>query len=142
MSSAETKVGLDRILDAYDAVHDGLAVDDLTRVRTAAIALEHEAERAADQAPAVLRDHLVAIGTHAKGLMTATTLLEARKTFGGLSRHTIALLDANPSLAAGRRVFECPMVADGFNRWIQTSPRVENPYFGTEMSSCGSLVGP
>ena len=54
-----------------------------------------------------------------------------------MSRHLLALLRAEDSLASGLHVFECPM-ADGYGRWVQPSADISNPYMGTRMPACGS----
>jgi len=60
----------------------------------------------------------------------------ARRPFGELSRELVELAGADPRLAAGLHIFKCPM-ADGFQKWFQPSPRLENPYMGQKMLECG-----
>ena len=63
-------------------------------------------------------------------------MAEARDAFGEISRHLIALISAEPELASGHHVFECPM-AKGYPKWVQQSESVSNPYLGQEMATCG-----
>ncbi|HYU16530.1 MAG TPA: FixH family protein, partial [Candidatus Acidoferrum sp.] len=70
----------------------------------------------------------------------ATSLDEARKQFGELGRLLTAVGGSDARLQTGWHVFQCPM-AKGFNRWFQRSPKLENPYMGQAMSTCGSEVG-
>lgn len=60
----------------------------------------------------------------------------ARGPFGELSRELVGLAGADPRLADGLHIFKCPM-ADGFQKWFQPSPRLENPYMGQKMLECG-----
>lgn len=66
----------------------------------------------------------------------AQGLDQAREAFGEVSRHLIALVSANPELAQGQYVFECPM-AKSYPKWVQASDTVSNPYMGPEMTTCG-----
>jgi hypothetical protein len=66
----------------------------------------------------------------------AEGLDQAREAFGEVSRHLIAILSADPDLAKGQHVFECPM-AKGYPKWVQQSEAVSNPYLGQEMATCG-----
>ena len=67
----------------------------------------------------------------------ATDLPRLRREFGDVSRHVVALLTAEASLARGLHVFECPM-AEGYGRWVQPSADISNPYMGTRMPACGT----
>jgi Cu(I)/Ag(I) efflux system membrane fusion protein len=63
-----------------------------------------------------------------------------REAFKTLSAKVIALVEATPpSAAVGETLYrmECPMI-DG--DWLQTTPEVANPFYGSEMKQCGSLV--
>ncbi|HMR10597.1 MAG TPA: FixH family protein, partial [Polyangiaceae bacterium] len=60
----------------------------------------------------------------------------AHKPFGELSRELVALAGADPRLSEGLHIFKCPM-AEGFQKWFQPSPRLENPYMGQKMPECG-----
>lgn len=70
-----------------------------------------------------------------------------RELFGALGEKVIALVGAVPpssSVAATLYVMHCPM-APGKERgargdWLQTSPDIANPFFATEMKTCGSRV--
>ena len=66
----------------------------------------------------------------------AEGLDQVREAFGEISQHLIALLSADPDLAKGRYVFECPM-AKSYPKWVQQSETVSNPYMGPEMATCG-----
>ena len=70
-------------------------------------------------------------------LASSRQLDQARVRFAGLSEALIALAAVDPRLQEGFHVFSCPMV-EGFNKWLQRSPQLDNPYMGTRMPACGS----
>ncbi len=54
-------------------------------------------------------------------------------------RAVVALLTADPELARGKHLFECPM-ATGYKKWVQTSEEISNPYMGKAMPACGAAA--
>lgn len=63
-----------------------------------------------------------------------------REEFKTLSAKVIALVEATPLSAAVAEtlyVMECPMIG---GEWLQTTPEVANPFYGSEMKQCGSVV--
>jgi hypothetical protein len=58
--------------------------------------------------------------------------------FGELSKAVLSLLVANPNLAKGRVVVECPMTST-YKKWLQTDEKVRNPYYGSTMVECGTV---
>jgi Cu(I)/Ag(I) efflux system membrane fusion protein len=129
-------------LTRYEALRAALADD-----RGAGLAVELEALRPAVEA--LVADKAAGAADLRKGLdgwMAAATkgggavdLKAARLAFGELSRGLVAVIAADPALQAGRFLFECPMAA-GYQRWIQTSATMMNPYMGKRMLECGSPV--
>lgn len=99
-----------QFLAAYDKVHHALVADDLPGAKKAAAEL----------------------GTSGEELSKSNSLDEARTAFSKLS-------DRAEKLAAGRSgyyVMHYPMKKKD---WVQTSEKVENPYGGKEMLSCGEV---
>ena len=99
-----------QFLAAYDKVHHALVADDLAGAKKAAAEL----------------------GTSGAELSKSNSLDEARAAFSKLS-------DQAEKLAAGQSgyyVMHCPMKKKD---WVQTSEKVENPYGGKEMLSCGEV---
>ena len=99
-----------QFLAAYDKVHHALVADDLAGAKKAAAEL----------------------GTSGAELSKSNSLDEARAAFSKLS-------DQAEKLAAGQSgyyVMHCPMKNKD---WVQTSEKVENPYGGKEMLSCGEV---
>jgi len=67
----------------------------------------------------------------------ASNAEQARTHFGELSMYLVALAAADPRLAEGWSIYECPM-AEGFPKWFQRSRQLENPYMGQQMLECGA----
>ena len=126
---------------AYEDIRARLAGDSLDGVPAAARRLE-QALRAAAQnvkdAPEV-RGALESGASAAHELSERKALDTARLAFGKVSRALVELAGADRRLAGGRHVFECPMTKD-YNRWIQSSDKLENPYMGRKMLACGSAA--
>ena len=73
----------------------------------------------------------------AKRLGAAKTLEAARAAFGELSVALVAYSDkTNHTLPADLHIAYCPMVD---KPWVQQGKLIQNPYYGTEMISCGSI---
>lgn len=98
-------------LTAYTQAGNALAADDLTGAkRAAAGGLAGEPDGSA--------------------LANAADLAAARDAFGRLSVKAGTLAKGQP----GYHVFNCPMAKKD---WVQTSPKLANPYYGKEMLTCG-----
>jgi hypothetical protein len=118
------------IIDPYLAIQDGLAHDSIDNLRanagniaTAATALG---------APAMKID------TAAVQLASAGDLADAREKFGVLSEAIVAYKDGL-KLKAGDGVKQafCPMA---LKPWLQKGDAISNPYYGSEMPTCGSFT--
>jgi Cu(I)/Ag(I) efflux system membrane fusion protein len=119
-----------RALLARDAI-DGLE----PRAHAVAASLESAAAQLAEGAPELSEIALSGVAA-AHRLASSSDLDQARSEFAALSRAVVSLGTEEPRLAEGWHLFSCPMV-DGFNRWIQRSETLENPYMGTRMPRCG-----
>jgi Cu(I)/Ag(I) efflux system membrane fusion protein len=84
-----------------------------------------------------------ALAAAAKGLTDSTSgtvdLNAVRAAYGELQKVLVGVVAADGSLQPGRFLFECPM-AKGYQRWIQVSPQMANPYMGKRMLECGSTL--
>lgn len=112
--------------------HDGLAAparEVAHALRAARTALPADTSAVA----AVLADGVAA----AERLGDTHDLTAARAAFAELNRQLIAVAAADPRLQDGWHVFRCPM-ADGFEKWVQREPALENPYMGQSMLACGN----
>lgn len=109
-------------LDSYIAVADALVKDDLAAAKKAASALTD----------AATAEQQTDLAKQAAGIASSDSLDAAREHFKMASEEA-------EKLAAGKDgyyVFTCPMAkAD----WVQKTTKVQNPYMGSDMSSCGSL---
>jgi len=130
-------------LVAYEEARALLAQDRLDGLSPHAGRLVRSLERAGagvppGDAPRISRwlDEGVAA---ARALGAATGLEAARQAFGEVSRFLVALAGADPRLAEGWHVFECPMT-ETFPKWMQPSEELANPYMGPAMPSCGNAT--
>jgi membrane fusion protein, copper/silver efflux system len=125
-------------LAAYERMRASLAKDEVAAVSEDAAALAEAAGGAAASASDIHRGHLEALAAAAETMrdMPVEDSEAVRKAFGDVSRPLVAMLSADPKLAEGRHVFECPM-SQGYPKWVQVSPEIENPYMGTRMLACG-----
>ena len=126
---------MQRALDAYDRARDLLAKDRIEGVAT----YGHELAETLRAAAAALGDRAPPEFEHAahnaERLASATTLDDARKSFGEVSRFLIAVVTADSRLQTGWYRFDCSMAQDS---WLQRGIAVENPYMGTKMLACGT----
>jgi hypothetical protein len=125
-------------LGSYENIRASLVADD-GEIATEAERLATAADAAKAGAPAAHAADLDAIATESRRLaeLPSEDLDGARETFGEVSRHVVALLRREQSLAADLHVFVCPM-ASGFQKWVQPTDELSNPYMGSSMPQCGS----
>jgi len=125
---------------AYDSVRAALAKDSTAgiagRAQEIASALQAGTDALGDQSPDVV-ECLKQAAQVASRLAESKELVASRQLFSELSQYFVALAAADPRLQEGWHLFECPM-EKGFNKWLQRSPALENPYMGQQMLSCGS----
>ncbi|MCB9637249.1 MAG: efflux RND transporter periplasmic adaptor subunit [Sandaracinus sp.] len=126
-------------LRAYEQIRAMLAADTATGTRNASSRIATALDAAAAEAdlPSPLNEALSAGARAARDLPDAADVEPARACFGEVSRAFVAASEADPRLREGLHVFRCPM-AQGFQKWIQPSATLENPYMGTRMLQCGS----
>ena len=78
------------------------------------------------------------VAAAARELKSTTKLADARAAFGRLSEQLVAYID-NQKLSLDpkqARIAICPMVN---KPWLQKDGPIQNPYYGTEMPTCGSF---
>lgn len=131
----------EQVLASYENVRALLAKDEIAAIVTDTNSMQRAAEEAAALADTQGQSVLRAIAKAAKVLaaMDKGNADDVRKAYGEVSRHIVALLGAVPSLQQGRHAFRCPM-AQGYEKWVQTKPQMENPYMGRRMLQCGSAT--
>jgi hypothetical protein len=126
------------LTNAYLVAQAKLALDDFAGARAA-----FGSVRGAAQAPELavapeLRKRIDALAVDGGAALDIGRL---RVAFAGLSDALLAWFttQANP-LADPVSVAHCPMALDGKGaRWLQLGKELKNPYFGSEMSACGSI---
>ena len=74
---------------------------------------------------------------HADALVAATTIEDARTHFGELS--TILVPKFQAEAIPGVTAYVCSMVQ---KPWAQRGDKIENPYYGKSMLTCGSPLPP
>lgn len=125
---------------AYEEVRGLLASDRIDGLAPRAQRLSALLADARDAMPRRSRELSRELGEAedaAARLERARTLQEARGSFAEVSQVLTVLAACEPELAQGWHLFECSMT-EGFNRWMQPTDKVENPYQGKAMQTCGS----
>lgn len=127
------------VLARYESIRAALARDAVASTTADAAALESSARSAAAAAAGDMAAQWRSVADAAKRLheMPKDDADGVRKAFGDLSQQLILVLRADPALAKGLHVFECPM-AQGYKKWVQPAAKLSNPYMGTRMPECGS----
>ena len=122
------------VLESYETMRERLASDDLAAARGPAgkIAL------AFVDYPVESR-LLPLLSSAARKAKAANDIAEMRLAFGEMSKLVIEILVEKPELQRGRYLFMCPM-AKGYQKWVQTTPELRNPYFGKAMLECGEAL--
>ena len=77
------------------------------------------------------------IASAASAVRKATKIGDVRTAYGKMSEALVAYLDATKRTPGnGVRIAICPMVE---KPWLQKDGAIENPYYGSEMLSCGNF---
>jgi Cu(I)/Ag(I) efflux system membrane fusion protein len=136
---------LDSVLSAYYAVGDALSHDDHARARRAASQLAEALSETGStsfppEAARAWRRSREILAKAGSDLAASSDIDSARRAFDDLSR---SLIGAVRRFGASGRVpalvFHCPMAMDSRGAdWMQPSPGTENPYYGSQMFTCGS----
>jgi hypothetical protein len=127
-----------KLIVAYLTVQQKLAADDAKGARAGFTQLRAAAEAKDLTAPPELRQQLLAAATVGAA---AKDIDAERAAFIKASDALLVWLQKEGnSLGKSVRVAHCPMAADGKGaRWVQLEPKLKNPYYGSEMLTCGSL---
>jgi hypothetical protein len=120
------------VVASYLQIHGALAADKTDGVKPAAAAIAKEAAKMGDSGEALVKA--------AKAMESAGDLKAAREAFGPLSDAVIAAASADGwKDLSGLKIGYCSMVD---RSWIQKNGTVKNPYYGSEMLTCGVLKDP
>jgi Cu(I)/Ag(I) efflux system membrane fusion protein len=136
------------LLKAVSAVSETLSSDDLAAHNERIAVLHTAAMTAATELgePGKRLSEIAHVGP-------AKTLAEARTQFYPLGTavagRALQWKKQLPAMAAGVKVFECPMAKSAVpsaetnqGRWVQMQLPLRNPYFGSEMLDCGKEIQP
>ncbi len=133
------------VVDAYLAVQEALAADDLEAAKKAAETLSEAAATVKLERPSEAKAAWAEVETtlrkHAAHVAMAGALEGARTGFEALSDEIQVLLGrfGNPTDKALSLAF-CPMAAGSEGAsWIQKGREIENSYFGESMRTCGEI---
>lgn len=124
------------LTDSYLALQSSLAGDDLNTTHEAALAYI----ASFDKSTASLNTE--ALTEHANQIASAADLHSARYAFRDLSVQAKMLFDylATPD-SKPLYLVECSMAFAGEGaEWIQASPNIANPYYGSRMLTCGTIT--
>jgi hypothetical protein len=120
---------IDSMIDHAVAIQTSLAHDKMDGVASNATAV------ASDAASLGKPGEQIVAG--AMALQKAGKIEEARQAFGRMSEALVAYLDAQKRKPGnGVRVAFCPMAV---KPWLQKGNAIENPYYGSQMLTCGSF---
>jgi hypothetical protein len=120
------------IVASYLQIHAALSADKVDGVKPAAVAIAREAVKMGASGAAVVKA--------AKAMESAGDLKAAREAFGPLSDAVIAAATADGwTDIPGMKIGYCSMVD---RSWIQRDGKVSNPYYGSQMLTCGELKDP
>ena len=129
---------VDRLVTAYLAVQELLARDTSEGTGPHLEAMAEAAKAIGEAAGEPVSE---AVGQIVDGLAAGNGELKAlRVRFKDISGGVIALVDMTPpgaGVADAIRVAYCPMVKAS---WLQRPLEVSNPYYGSEMLTCGSIL--
>ena len=145
--STEAEAELENAFNVYLRVHEALANDDPMAAVAAVEALGAplDPDGWQDLPPGVreaFEESLTGLFERLQGVAQADNLNAMRAAFRDATRDAVALARrfGDP---AGRMlmVARCPMAFDNAGAdWLQLGEQIRNPYFGSQMSACGSVI--
>lgn len=124
------------LTEAYLAMQQGLANDDLTAAHEAALFYISAFQKSEADL------NVENLTQYAETIASAPDISKAREAFKPLSEQAKMLFDYL-STGEGRALYlvRCGMAFGGQGaEWIQDSQQVANPYYGAKMKGCGSVL--
>jgi Cu(I)/Ag(I) efflux system membrane fusion protein len=126
-----------KVVLAYLDVHKSLAVDDAAQAQTHFEQVRDAARAAGAMSDPAIRQRVI---DSAQVGAVAKDLAAARAAFATLSRALLDWLRVQPNpVSETLHVANCPMAFGTGAKWLQASDKIENPYYGSEMPTCGSI---
>lgn len=147
LNSVPLRQALSKMLPTYLALQSALAADNLDSAKRAAEHLSGPVQALPKEgldslAVAGFNAEEKAMQEHAYNLEAAKDIKAMREGFKGFSDAYIRTL-GKVGYAGDSRVFviHCPMAFENKGAdWLQSDPKVKNPYYGKEMLGCGEMV--
>lgn len=131
---ASAKAGencVDGLIDPYFATQTALAADNLDDAKSAAKTLL----AAQTQNPCANE-----VGEATQTILKTDSIDEARVAFKTISDALIILVEENGAGSGEIHLVHCPMAFEFSGAsWLQKNKSVANPYFGSQMFSCGAV---
>ncbi len=136
----------DTITKHYEAIYESLVTDSIEGIPTHAKAIATASQSVSEKFSArtagvseanadQCRKILPEISSAATALAAAKDISSARDAFGDLS---VPLVEYREMINGEKpKVAFCPMVK---KPWLQEGSEIGNPYFGSSMLGCGSIV--
>jgi len=115
-----------KTLEQYEMVRAGLAADELAAAKNGATNLVTAVQEEFAGSKLMI--------DASQKLAASASLDDARAAFQIISKELVKLVQGQP----GYFVMHCPMMKDAI--WVQTTPKVSNPYKGKSMPDCGEIV--
>ena len=138
---------LSAVVDAYLAAAQALARDDVAGA-VAAAGSARQGLSAVDMKLLSAQEHQAwmpladQLDKALVALSGAADIESARKTFASLSDVMIAVAGRYGAVGGALVRLHCPMAFNGRGAdWLQRDTQVRNPYFGSAMPTCGTVVG-
>ena len=133
---------LEQLYESYFAVQAAFARD--AKPSAEAVMRFHKLSHDLSESPELsetYRKMLQQVATDSEHLHHLT-VDEGRKVFKPLSQAIVTLATAYRGADATQpfQHFFCPMVPGGGGDWLQADTKLLNPYFGSQMLTCGELV--
>jgi Cu(I)/Ag(I) efflux system membrane fusion protein len=132
VSSYAASDAMKAIVGSYLEIQTQLASDKTEGIKASATALAARAETLGDAGAPMVKT--------AKAVADAPDLKGAREAFGPLSDAVVAAAKAEGWKDLGDvKLAYCPMVK---RSWLQKDEKINNPYYGTAMATCGEFKKP
>ena len=126
------------LVTSYNVVRKALAADDVAAAKRAASDLAAKAT-AAGASYAAGRVQFTEVANAATAISKAADIKAARFAFGDASKSLITAITRDKAFHTGVVCYRCPM-AKTYQKWLQPSDEMGNPYWGAEMLKCGGKV--
>ena len=131
-----------QIVRAYVALKDALVLSDATKSSSAAKGMVRELQKLDhSMMDRTAQSHLKIIMEKTHLISTVSEIEGQRDAFKPLSKNMVAIVSAFRELDEPIYVQYCPMADNNQGGyWLSFQDKVQNPYFGDRMLTCGSVA--